>query len=79
MQYIKSSVTNLKNYNSNINCLPKDTDGIYILIDGRAKITNPYDANDIKTLHKYDSFGEHKYLLNKEFSYFGDIVAMQHS
>jgi hypothetical protein len=53
--------------------LPKETDGIFILLEGKAKVINAFDKHELKTVGKYECMGDHKYLLNKDFSYYGDI------
>jgi hypothetical protein len=58
--------------------LPEETDGIYFLISGRAKLVNTYDNFEMKNFNKCEIFGEHKYIYNRGFSYYGDLFAMGH-
>mmetsp|Transcript_30342 Transcript_30342/g.22534 ORF Transcript_30342/g.22534 Transcript_30342/m.22534 type:complete len:85 (+) Transcript_30342:388-642(+) len=56
--------------------LPAETNGWAIVLEGRAKVINPYDKHELKTVGKLEAVGDHKYLLNKDFSYYGDVVAV---
>ena len=57
--------------------LPKDADGIYLVVEGRAKIVNRLKGYDFKgqSIVKGDFFGESKFIKSFGFSYFGDILA----
>ena len=59
------------------NNLPKDADGIYLIVEGRAKIVNRLKNYDYKgqSVVKGDFFGESKFIKSFGFSYFGDIIA----
>ena len=59
------------------NNLPKDADGIYLIVEGRAKIVNRLKNFDYKgqSVVKGDFFGESKFIKSFGFSYFGDIIA----
>jgi hypothetical protein len=54
----------LETYKNERNALPDDSDGIYIIIKGEAKIVNPFDEQKqkIAKLSKYDYFGASKFL-----------------
>jgi len=39
-----------------------DSDGVYIVDSGRAKIINPYDNSDFGLVQRSDFFGESTYL-----------------
>ena len=64
-------------YQTEKNALPKDADGIYIIVSGMARISNPYDNYSFgdQKLTTGDYFGTSKYILSQGFSYFGDIIA----
>ena len=57
--------------------MPSDADGIYLIVSGQARISNPYDQYTFgdQKLVVGDYFGSSKYVLSQGFSYFGDIVA----
>jgi CRP-like cAMP-binding protein len=58
--------------------LPKDADGIYIIVEGGAKLDNKYrDDGKLAILTKKDYFGESKFLSQPGYSYFGAIEACQ--
>ena len=54
-----------------------DADGIYLIVNGMARISNPYDKYSFgdQKLVTGDYFGSSKYVLSQGFSYFGDIIA----
>jgi hypothetical protein len=49
---------------------------MYILMEGRARVINPYDKHELKNVGKLECMGDHKYLLNKDFSYYGDLISL---
>jgi hypothetical protein len=75
VELIGVKASKLNDYRMNIQSLPSDTDGIYMLLEGKAKVVNHYDNYDLRSITKLEAFGEHKYLQNKDYSYYGDIVA----
>lgn len=74
---IDDSIKRLETYKNERNALPDDSDGIYIIIKGEAKIVNPFDEQKqkIAKLSKYDYFGASKFLSEQSYSYFGNVIA----
>jgi len=55
--------------------LPKQSDGLYILLQGNANIVNQHDGAVLKKLEPYDGFGIGRFLSCTGYSFFGDLVA----
>ena len=71
----------MKEYQQNRNALPQDSDGIYILIKGEAKVINKCDKNnfELAKISQHEFFGESRLLNEPSYSYFGDVVACSQS
>lgn len=61
---IQHSITTLKQYQNDIANLPCDTDGIYIISKGEARVQNAYDSHhtSLFKLAQGDYFGASKFL-----------------
>lgn len=66
----------LRTYQAQRHALPCDADGIYIIVEGEARIVNKFEPDShLKVLQRFEYFGESKFLAQQGYSYFGDIVA----
>ena len=76
-EILKNASSILKDYRSNRNSLPKDSDGIYFLVQGEAQLINKCEKNnfELTRLVATDFFGESKFLNEPSSSYFGDVIA----
>lgn len=60
---IASTKTKLDAYKRDKDSLPSDADGIYVLIEGEAKVVNKKHPDDVlKVLKTNDYFGESKFI-----------------
>ena len=56
--------------------LPRDSDGIYLVVEGMAKVQNAYDNLQFAyKLKEGDYFGASKFIRCFGFSQFGDVLA----
>ena len=70
-------IKKVETYTTKRNELPADADGIYLIVEGKAKVVNKlYNYNYAgKKLNKNDFIGDSKFIKSQGFSYFGDIIA----
>jgi hypothetical protein len=54
-----------------------DADGIYLIVQGNAKIVNKCDQGEVGQLEVNQTFGDSKFVVVPSASYFGDIIACQ--
>ena len=67
----------LEKYQTEKKALPEDSDGVYLIVKGIARIENKHDQYDFggQKVRTDDYFGISKYILCQGYSYFGDIIA----
>ena len=71
------AIEKAEKYKNDRNALPPDADGIYLIVEGKAKVVNRFKNYDYdqQRLGKGDFFGDSKFIKSQGFSYFGDIIA----
>ena len=76
-EILKNASSILTDYRSNRESLPKDSDGIYFIVQGEAQVINKCEKNnfELARLVESDFFGESKFLNEPSSSYFGDVIA----
>jgi len=65
----------LEEFKRDVDNLPKDADGIYLIVKGEAKVVNVLNNFELKKIAETDFFGVSKYVQSQGYSYFGDVIA----
>ena len=70
-------IDKVEKYKTDRDNLPPDADGIYLIVEGKAKVINRFKNYDYDSQRcgKGDFFGDSKFIKSQGFSYFGDIIA----
>ena len=76
-EMLNKIVDKVETYKEMKNKLPVDADGIYLIVEGKAKVVNRFKTYDYdgQRLLKGDFIGDSKFIKSQGFSYFGDIIA----
>lgn len=74
-QFIETSCKRLEDYKRARESLPSQSDGIYVIVRGEAKVINQYDGQKLANLKQGDYFGGNLFLKEQRFTTYGDIVA----
>ena len=73
---IDTTINKLETYMKERALLPDDSDGIYVIVEGGAKLYNKQHKDiTLKQMGKNEYFGESKFLSQQGYSYFGAIEA----
>jgi hypothetical protein len=66
----------IETYKKEKDSLQKDSDGIYIIVEGLAKLYNKKDKDErLQLIKKLEYFGESKFISQQGYSYFGVVEA----